>query len=242
MSVEKRWFEDYWREDVIRHIDEYCIYEPKEPMHGKAPGSVYHSQFYLASAFMDPLVVNDICSSFDYLVKANDIDPKEIQICGRHWSALPLLGALATHYGRTLDLAKPNFFSIRGERKNYGRNNVFEGWPTPHRPCLIVDDLANSTNSFAYCKSILEAHRIPVLDKCFAVLNKKNSTDPTERWDKYSQQEIISIAHRNSTSIDEKTTDRLTTALHQRTMPVQSGSGDSVQSKHAERQDAEQRT
>jgi orotate phosphoribosyltransferase len=181
---------DKERAQVAKIIRDQCVVKPDFPMHGKAPGTRYSSMFQLYNATdLHILLYTSVMILLDELDRL-DIKTEDIQLAGRMWSALPLLGAMSMYMPDT------NILLIRRERKSYGPNNVFEGYSNG-KPVLIVDDLANSTISFAYCQSILIGHDIPVMDRCFAILNKKNKTDLGFRWDKYSNQEIISVVSRD---------------------------------------------
>ena len=175
--------------DVAAFIRENCRYESVNgSMFGKAPGDRYTSQFYLASLTHNGVMMKRVCEAFGYLLHDHGIEIGEIQLAGRHWSALPILGAMSYHFG-------VNTFSIRRERKTYGKHNLIEG-TVDSKPVLLVDDLANSTNSFAFCQSFLRSNGIPVMDKCLCILNKKRKDDAAFLWDKYSEQEIIWLTTR----------------------------------------------
>ena len=194
--------EDYEYEahqDVIADvIKKKCIYVPQGRMFGKAPGTRYVSQFYLSNLVMHPGMIFRIMECFQYLLKRNGIPHKEVQFCGREWSSYPLLGALNYHFPMT------NTFMIRRERKNYGKHNLIEGTIINGKPCVIVDDLCNSTNAFDHCSKVLISLGVPVHDSILVVMNKKNRTEPDFLWDKYSQQKALSIVSRDMVMTDEQ--------------------------------------
>ena len=179
------------QKNIATAIKEDAIFIPEGRMFGKIPETRYSSIFQLYRVREMGYFLQNAVYGFDALMNEHKINLSEIQITGRIWSALPIMGAIT--------YAHPELksFIIRRELKNYGPQNIFEGTPDPHKPVLIIDDLANSTNSLYHCKRILLGHDIPVLDKCFAILNKKNEADLGFLWDKYSDQEIISIISRD---------------------------------------------
>jgi orotate phosphoribosyltransferase len=170
--------------DIVAFVRSHCIQRPKLPMFGKAPGTRYHSQFYLANLTTNGHMLQNVMYMLDFLLRSNNIDINDIQFAGRDWSALPILGAIAYRHPDT------NTFIVRRKRKNYGLNNIFEGIPN-EKPVVIVDDLCNSTNSFVHCHDTIAAHGVPVHPKIFCVLNKKNQDDEMFQWDKYSHQEAM---------------------------------------------------
>ena len=179
------------RDEIAEFVKENCIHHAKPPMLGKAPGTRYTSQFYFAALTHNGRMLNNICETFQYLTTINQLSKEKFQVAGYHWSSLPILGALSAFYRGDL-----NAFSIRRERKEYGLHNIIEGKPN-NLPVLLIDDLANSTNSFTRSQQILVDSGIPVLDTCFAIMNKKNQTDDQFLWDRYSDQKIISIISRD---------------------------------------------
>jgi len=179
-------------ETIAKFIKENCVYVPEEPMFGKAPGTRYKSQFYLSPLTTNGAMMNYVLLAFNNLLEEHDIDLNTIQFAGQVWSALPILGCLSMRYPEI------NTFIVRQERKNYGKNNIFEGVPDRTKKTILVDDLCNSTNSFVRCKSILENHGIPVHDNLLCILNKKNYNDVDFMWDKYSMQKSMHIVSRDA--------------------------------------------
>jgi len=178
------------RKELIEFVNQNCVFKPKGRMFGKAPGTRYTSQFYFAAVTHNGHLLKNICKAWKILLLERGIDINDIQIAGRHWSSLPLLGAIAIEWN-------VNTFSVRRERKNYGQHNLIEGLPND-KPVLLVDDLANSTDSFWFTQDYLVSQNIKVLDVCLCVLNKKNETDGGYLWDKYSNQTVVSIISRNN--------------------------------------------
>jgi orotate phosphoribosyltransferase len=179
------------QKEIANFVKENCIHHANPPMLGKAAGTRYTSQFYFAALTHNGRMLNNICESFHYLTAGFDPVKEKFQVAGYHWSSLPILGALSAFYRGNL-----NAFSIRRNRKEYGLHNIIEGKPN-NLPVLLIDDLANSTNSFARSQQILIDSGIPVLDSCFAIMNKKNQTDDQFLWDRYSDQKIMSIISRD---------------------------------------------
>lgn len=158
------------------HINKHSIWrsENGETIPGKAPGSRYSWQFYLRKSLFNPEIATAI--SMMYLDKIEkEIGHFDFQISGLETASTPLITAItlvAMQYGIRL-----NAFSVRKEQKEYGLKNWIEGVPDPDLPVMICDDLCNSQSSMLFAKNIIEEHDLPVMDKAFSVVNKRNDPD-----------------------------------------------------------------
>ncbi len=171
--------------ELAKIIQEKALYKSKQPMFGKDPGTRYTWQFYMANVTQDGSFMRRVCIEWENLLSLNNIDPYKVQFAGKHWGSLPILGALAYHFNT-------NVFSVREKRKTYGRHNLIEGI-VDDRPVLIVDAVANSTNAFAFVQEHMRTQGVAVLDKCLCIMNKKRKNEDGYLWDRYSEQEIMSL-------------------------------------------------
>lgn len=176
------------QKEIAAYIADKCKWSPQREFLGKMPGDRYRSQYYLAALTHNGPMMTKVCAEFEIVLHDANIDINEIQFAGKHWSSLPILGALSYYF-------QVNTFSLRGERKRYGKHNVIEGI-VEKKQVVLVDDLANSSNSFRYCQNYLRKHGIPVNDKCLCILNKKRQDEDGFLWDKFSEQEVLWIVSR----------------------------------------------
>lgn len=157
---------------VAKFIAQSCIEFPTPGtfFYGKAPGTRYSKQYYLANLFGNPQMMRVVVDEF-FIMAKREIGHLDFVVCGREWSALPLLGAIINESERG-GTPIPGFI-VRRDRKTYGIHNFIEGGNTlPPRPALIIDDLCNSTNSFHHCHRVCRAEGIDCLPFIFSVLNK----------------------------------------------------------------------
>jgi len=158
---------------IASFIASNCLERPETPYMGKLPGTRYQSQYYLTSALLNPEFMEKVSEEFVTLIIKN-IGHFNFQICGREWSASPLLSALPIFM--KMERIEINSFMIRREMKSYGKNNWIEGTPND-LPVLVVDDICNSTNSFAHCHNILKYEGLTPIPFIFSVLNKYRRMD-----------------------------------------------------------------
>jgi len=152
-----------------KYIDKNCIIRNKK-MPGKLPGTTYTWMFYLRNGLFNHVFLSAISQMFIYKIN-KEIRNFDFQITGLETGSTPLLSAIplvAREYN--LDI---NSFSIRKERKEYGLLNYIEGIPNK-KPCLIVDDLCNSSASMRRAYDILLAHKLTVFNYSFCIVNKVN--------------------------------------------------------------------
>lgn len=179
---------------IAKYIKDYCLESPKEGFYlGKLPGARYKSQYYLSRLLYNTELMDKVCGEFVRLVKEK-IGNFDFQICGREWSAIPLI----VHVSRYLynEGILVNSFMVKRKMKSYGNHSFIEGIPN-EKPCLIMDDVCNSTNSFIHIERILRNKNIETVPFIFAVLDKfrYEGDVPEIRYDRYlgSSHETISI-------------------------------------------------
>ncbi len=151
------------------YIDTKCIIR-NTPMPGKKPGSTYTWMFYLRNGLFNHEFSSAISQMFLYKV-VNEIGHFEFQLTGLETASTPMLASIplvSRVFG--LDL---NAFSIRKQRKEYGLLNIIEGMPND-KPCLILDDLCNSSASLRRAHDVVLSENLQVLDFAFCIVNKVN--------------------------------------------------------------------
>lgn len=155
------WVKDY--------IDNKCIVR-KKGLPGKAPGTYYSWMFYLRNGLFNADFSSAISQMFLYKAQ-KEIGHFDFQITGPETASTPMLSAIPL-IAKVFNL-EINSFSIRKEKKKYGLENWIEGLPN-NKPCLILDDLCNSSISMRNAYNILKHENIPVLDYAFCIVNKVN--------------------------------------------------------------------
>ena len=103
-------------------------------------GNTYYSwQFYLRSALLNPTCLQLVCE--DFWGKNTDFYLEyPFQLAGVEAASVPIITALIIDGARRgFDV---NAFTIRKERKKYGRRNLIEGKPT-EEPVMFIDDLTS---------------------------------------------------------------------------------------------------
>jgi orotate phosphoribosyltransferase len=157
---------------ITEFIAESCILQPyaKSFVLGKLPGSRYEYQYNLSPLLYNTEGMQEIYYRFNDLVRT-EINHWDFQLAGREPSSIPLLSALPMLARK--DDHFINSFMIRKQRKSYGFHNYIEGMPND-LPVLIVDDLVNSTDSFRFCRDVIEnTTTMKTLPFIFSVLNKE---------------------------------------------------------------------
>ena len=132
----------------------------------------YTWQFYLRSALLDAGSLQTISSHFwSRFEQAYRTRP--FQIAGVESAAVPIITALicsAADRGITL-----NAFTIRKERKAYGRRNLIEGAPND-LPVLFVDDLTSPQhNAFWHAVHALSVHGLRLAEDAYVLVRKQES-------------------------------------------------------------------
>lgn len=165
---------------VRDYINDNCIVRV-EPGSKELPsymnqGSGYYTwQFYLREAFFNPkildIVVQDFLARYEELIKSDTI-----QLCGVESASTPLLTAIAIACSiRGYDI---NIFSIRKERKTYGKKNWLEGRVLDNKPAMIIDDIVSETHKTAcHAANVLYNQAIPIADHCYATVHKTDKPE-----------------------------------------------------------------
>lgn len=184
------------KEIVARYINDHCIERPEPGTFflGKMAGTRYSSQYYLSRLLYNTELMSMISMEFIKIVE-KEIGHWNFQLCGREWSAIPLLISLSTNLrNEGHDI---NAFMIRRKRKTYGTHTFIEGKPND-LPVLIVDDLCNSTDSFRHCAKVCELYEIEVMPVIFAIMNKyrykQNREEHPEYFDRYLGKEYRALS------------------------------------------------
>lgn len=149
-------------------INTTCVIRQK--MTAREPGKFYTWQFYLRRGLFNPQFMTKICKMFIYKID-KEIGNFDFQIAGLETASTPLLSAIpiiASQYN--IDI---NAFSIRKNQKEYGLKNWIEGIPNK-KPCLLIDDLCNSTASMKKAYDIMNYHQIKSNGYGFCIVNKVN--------------------------------------------------------------------
>lgn len=148
----------------------YLNFDVDNPVFGKAPGTRYDKQYYMARSLYNVDFVEAVCREFEKIIDEK-IGHWNFQLAGCDWSSIPLLTSLPLHIKKSKNIHLNSFY-VRPERKNYGLNNYVEGI-TNNLPVLIVNDICNSTNKFKFCHDVVKnTENLDTLPYLFAVLNK----------------------------------------------------------------------
>jgi orotate phosphoribosyltransferase len=151
------------------YINEKCLIQNTR-MPGKLPGSTYTWMFYLRNGLFNHEFSSAISQMFMYKIH-KDVEHFDFQITGLETASTPMLSSIPL-ISRIFNL-DINAFSIRKNRKHYGLQNIIEGLPN-NKPCLILDDLCNSSMSMKKVYDILVEEKIEVLNYAFCIVNKVN--------------------------------------------------------------------
>lgn len=140
-------------------------------MPGKVPGTQYTWMFYLRRGLLDKNFMNQLTKLFIYKVY-HEIGNFDFQITGLETGATPLVVALPILLQKfKIDV---DSFIVRQERKKYGLQNWIEGVPND-KPCLIVDDLCNSSGSMRQAFDVITKEEgLSFVPYVFTVVNKVN--------------------------------------------------------------------
>jgi orotate phosphoribosyltransferase len=165
---------------VREFINDNCIVRV-EPGSKELPsylnqGSGYYTwQFYLREAFFDAKILNvivqDFMSRYEEMLKSG-----AIQLCGVESASTPLLTGIAIACcNRGFDV---NIFSIRKDRKTYGKKNWLEGKVLKNKLAMIIDDIVSETHKTAcHAANVLYNQAIPIADHCYAVVHKTDKPE-----------------------------------------------------------------
>lgn len=151
-------------------IDDNCLVRDTK-MPGKKPGTYYTWMFYLRRGLFHPEFVKAISNMFLYRVQ-QEVGHFNFQLAGVETASTPMLTAIPLIAGAyRINL---NAFSIRKTQKEYGLKNWTEGLMIDDYPCMLIDDLCNSSNSMRHGYNVLQDLKLPVFDYAFVIVNKVN--------------------------------------------------------------------
>lgn len=161
---------DQIREVCREFIDTACIVRNRK-MPGKLPGTTYTWMFYLRNGLFNVDFMKAVSVLFlDKVYK--EVGHFNFQLTGLETGSTPLLVGLpifARLYG--IDMSA---FSIRKQPKEYGLLNRIEGMVSMDKPCMLVDDLCNSSMSMKIAHDVVLQHGLQVFDYAFCIVNKVN--------------------------------------------------------------------
>lgn len=145
------------------------------PLHSKElpamNGQGYYSwQFYMRSVLLDAHSLDTICRDFWWRY-GEIFETAPFQIAGVEAACVPIITALvcsAAQRGYKL-----NAFTIRKQRKEYGRRNMIEGTPS-QLPVLFVDDLTSPMHSaFWHAVHVLAQHGLSLSEHAYVLVRKQ---------------------------------------------------------------------
>lgn len=174
------------------YINDKCIIR-KPGMQGKMPNTRYSWIFYLRNGLFNHEFSSAVSQMFLYKIK-KEVGHFDFQICGLETASTPMLATIPI-IGRIFNL-NINSFSIRKNQKEYGLLNWIEGLPND-KPCLIIDDLCNSSISMRKAYDITKQHNLQILNYAFCIVNKSNRVVHDEHrltHDMYLPKEIKMIS------------------------------------------------
>ncbi|GJI95322.1 hypothetical protein RugamoR57_20400 [Duganella caerulea] len=160
--------------EVLRNkINDHCIFRvphKSKELPAMNGGGFYTWQFYLRTALLDARSLATISRDFwnrYETVYAN----QPFQIAGVESAAVPIITALVcsgAERGITL-----NAFTIRKDRKEYGRRNLIEGAPND-LPVLFVDDLTSPQhNAFWHGVYAIGMHGLVLAEDAYVLVRKQ---------------------------------------------------------------------
>lgn len=150
------------------YIKTNCIIRSEVPMKNRM-GDKQSWILYVRNALFDHTFMS--CMSLMFLYKVEREIDKDIdfQICGLDNDALPILiGIPLVAKAYDIDI---NAFSIRDQKQGYGIDNIIEGRPT-NQKILMINDIANGSNTLALCKNFLDKNNVEVLPYAFSIVNE----------------------------------------------------------------------
>jgi len=154
-------------------INDCCIFRVPEgscELPSMVPGEFYSWQFYLRSVLLNAAHLKTICQDF-WARYGDAYKQNPFQISGVESAASPIIAALILYFS---DLGyKLNAFTIRKERKSYGRGNLIEGRPN-NLPVLLVDDLTSASHkTFWHAVDALNLHSLKIYNHAYVLVRKE---------------------------------------------------------------------
>jgi orotate phosphoribosyltransferase len=119
----------------------------------------------------NPDFIQAIGTLFFYKIE-KEIGHFNFQITGLETGSTPMISTFPL-IGKMYDI-HINAFSIRKTQKEYGLKNWIEGVVNSKVPCLLVDDLCNSSASMKIAYDVLKLYNLPTMDYAFTIVNKVN--------------------------------------------------------------------
>lgn len=132
----------------------------------------YTWQFYTRAAMLNPIVLELVTDHFFYM-----FEPilQDVQLAGVESASTPFLTAFVMRaYQKGIDL---NAFSIRKDRKPYGKKNWIEG-RVLNKPVMLIDDLTSESHKTIFHASrILNLHRIDTINQNYCLIQKQKRSE-----------------------------------------------------------------
>lgn len=190
---------------IAKYIKDYCLHHFEEMQFGKAPGTRYQAQFVLTRALYDVDFMSMAAEMFYDIILA-EIGHFDFQLAGRSWTAIPILTSFPAFLTyMTTGKVKLHSFMVRDKRKNYGMNNLIEGYVKPDLPVLVVDDLCNSQTGLRYVRHVAKYEGKAKLLPCvFTIMNKYSPLEHGPRgilFDKYIGTDVKAISLVNKADV-----------------------------------------
>jgi len=158
------------REALRRDINEHGICRVPSGSH-ELP-SIDHTgwydwQFYLRAPLLQAKHLHFIAASF-WHYNAKHFRAAPFQIAGTEQAALPIITAIVMTAPAPL-----HAFSIRKERKDYGKCNIIEGEPDRELPVMLIDDLTSiQHNSIWHAIRVIHRVGLRLYPRAFVVVFK----------------------------------------------------------------------
>jgi orotate phosphoribosyltransferase len=164
-----------WTKQYI--IDHCLIFDYNNRIKSKVPGEYYQWIFMLRRGLYNPKFLSAISQMVLYHLDGIFPD-NDYQLSGRETAAAPMIAGISL-VARMFD-KDINGFIVRKARKDYGLGNMIEGMPNDHQ-VVLVDDLANSSNSLRMAYDEVMAEGLNVAPVAFVLVNKSHSEIHDER-------------------------------------------------------------
>jgi orotate phosphoribosyltransferase len=165
------------RASLRQYISAQCI--ARVPKGSKELPSIegrgfYTWQFYLRAALLEPafleFIATDFWDRFEPIFRQS-----RFQLAGVESAALPVIVAILMEARRRS--IEVSAFTIRKERKRYGKRNIVEGQPTSS-PVLFVDDLSSPQhNAFWHAVNVIGSCNLAMFEHGYVVVMKARGDD-----------------------------------------------------------------
>jgi len=130
----------YYNHPLEKLLKKYdCIYEKEIKLSSGKNSNIYY----------DIKKAAGIPELFDFIIdELKIIIPKNASIVSVSTGGIPFGAALAYEY-------KTNFAYVRESKKEYGTNNLIEGYVNYNKPVYIIDDVCTTGNSIIKARNNL---------------------------------------------------------------------------------------